>query len=302
MGDQKSLFDSRSYRGARPPSYAIEAPAAGLTVAATLPAYHAYLGSAGYSQYTPDDFTADIRRFSQFMPDRRLEEIQTADLQQWVNQLKQTMPPKTVSRKVSALRNYFRWLQAERVLSQSPAERLRAQHVTPPLPQLLYETECERLLTTASGDARTYLLVLLLLETGLKKAELLALQRSDFDFSNRYQPELWLRHSGKQVFKDRRLKLPPAVIEVFDEYIREYAVDDILFPYAPRRLEQLLRGIAHQAGITKPVTASALRDAFVVRSVKRGAKLDDVFAKLGLSKTGQEEARKKYSRLTSEAL
>jgi site-specific recombinase XerD len=72
---------------------------------------------------------------------------------------------------------------AEKVLDKNPAQGIRAPRVTAPLPNLLFDNECERLLTVASKDPRTYLLVLLLLETGLKKAELLELQTTDFDFS-----------------------------------------------------------------------------------------------------------------------
>ena len=272
-------------------------------MARTLPAYKAYLSCAGYSEYTPDDFTADVRLLSQFLVGKRLEDIETSDLQQWIGQLKQTMPPKTVSRKVSALGNYFRWLTAERVLARNPAEHIRAERVTSPLPRPLYDSECERLLTTASRDPRTYLLVLLVLESGLKKAELLELRMSDFDFSNQYQPEVWVRHSGRQVYKDRRLKLPPHIKPVFDDYVQRFGVSDVLFPYTPQWVAELLRGAARQAGIVKPVSASILRDMFVVRSVRRGMRLEDVLKKIGLSgNSSYDDALKKYIRLTGEAL
>ena len=104
---QRGLFDKRSYKGVLPQSYSITPPAADQTVMATLPAYHAYLSSAGYSKYTPDDFTADIKRFGQFTASKALQDIQTVDIQQWIGELTKAMPPKTVSRKVSALGNYF---------------------------------------------------------------------------------------------------------------------------------------------------------------------------------------------------
>jgi hypothetical protein len=45
-----------------------------------------------------------------------------------------------------------------------------------------------------------------------------------------------------------------------------------------------------------------LRDLFVVRSVKRGMMLEEVFEKIGLAKNSYDDARKKYGRLTREAL
>src|SRR4249919_365876 len=83
---------------------------------------------------------------------------------------------------------------------------------------------CRQLLDSASNDPRTYLLLLLLLETGLKKAELLDLKVTHFDLSNKYQPELWVKHEGKQVKKDRKLRLPPEIIPVYTDYMERYDV------------------------------------------------------------------------------
>jgi integrase len=72
------------------------------------------------------------------------------------------------------------------VLERNPAAGIRAGRVTAPLPDPLYLDECEQLLTAAGSDPRTYLVIPLLLEPGLKKVELMSLDISNFDFSNRY--------------------------------------------------------------------------------------------------------------------
>ncbi len=173
---------------------------------------------------------------------------------------------------------------------------------TSPAPDLLFENECKRLLDAASRDPRAYLLVLLLLETGIKKAELLDLSIGNFDFSNKYQPELWIKHSGKQIVKDRTLKLPAHIAQAFDDYVKQYDITDVLFPYTPRFLEQIITEVAKQADIRKQVTPGLLRDMFVVRSVKGGMKLEDALEKIGLSKNSYDYARKRYGLLVQEAL
>ena len=45
-----------------------------------------------------------------------------------------------------------------------------------------------------------------------------------------------------------------------------------------------------------------LRDTFVVRSVKWGAKLEEAMRKIGLSESSWEDARVKYTRLASGGL
>jgi hypothetical protein len=92
------------------------------------------------------------------------------------------------------------------------------------------------------------------------------------------------------------------LIPVFDDYVQRYKVTGTLFPYTQRFISELLADAGKRAKITKKVTASILRDMFVVRGVKRGEKLEDLFEKLGLSKNSYDDARKKYGRLTREAL
>src|SRR6266567_2233852 len=296
-GEQASLFDRKKYSGVMPQTYQIEPPTSDCTVLKTLPAYYAYLQSGEYSKYTPDDFTGDVKKFGFFVKDKKLREIRTVDLQQWLGELKKVMTEKTVSRKISALTNYFLWLATEKVLSVNPAASIRYLRVISPLPDILFESECQKLLTAASADPRTYVLVLLLLETGIKKEEVFDLKLIHFDFSNKYAPELWVKHTGKKVKKDRKLKLPPEIVPVFADYVGQYAITDLLFPYTPRFIEMLLSDTAKRAGVQKKVTAGILRDTFVVRSLKRGEGIEGVLRKIGLSETTWEDAKEKYQKL-----
>ena len=249
--EQGTLFDRRKYSGVTSKAYQISPPTPDQTVTATLPAYRAYLSSGAYSKYTPDDFTSDMKRFGLFVGSKAVKDIQTVDIQHWISELKKTMTAKTVSRKVSALGNYFGWLEQEKVLEHNPAQTIRAPRVTSPLPDILFDNECQQLLDKNSSDPRTYLLLLLLLETGLKKAELLDLKLTHFDLSNKYQPELWVKHTGSQIRKDRKLKLPPEIIPVFEDYVEQYGIADSLFPYTPRFIELLLASAAKHANSTR---------------------------------------------------
>jgi hypothetical protein len=74
-GDQVSLFDRKKYKGVLPQTYQIEPPAAGHSVLKTLLAYNTYLRSGGYSKYTPDDFTSDVKKFGLFVKDKKLKDI-----------------------------------------------------------------------------------------------------------------------------------------------------------------------------------------------------------------------------------
>ena len=166
------------------------------------------------------------------------------------------------------------------------------------MPDILFDEECQKLLATASAAPRSYLLVLLLLSTGMKKEELFDLNIIHFDFSNKYAPELWLKHTDKKVSKDRKLKLPHEIVPVFHEYVKRYGITDSLFPYTPRFIEMILTDTAKRAGLQKKVTAGILRDTFVVRCLKRGEEIENVLIKIGLSLATWEDAKEKYLKLS----
>jgi integrase/recombinase XerD len=171
--------------------------------------------------------------------------------------------------------------------------------ISSPLPEILFEQECELLMTTASADPRPYLLFLLLLETGVKLEELFALKVSHFDFSNKYSPEMMIKHTGKKEKKSRKLKLPTGIIPVFKDYVARYKVDDLLFPYTQRFLRYLITDTAGKAGIKKRVSAQILRDTCAVRQLRREEGIERVLLRLGLSETTWEDAKVKYQKLSA---
>ena len=246
-----------------------------------------------------------MKKFGVYLKSKKIQEISDRDIQSWISFLKAPSPrgeglsAKTVSRKLTALGNYFQWLVGNEVLAadKNPMLTIANTRVASPLPEILFETECTALLTTASHDPRTYLLFLLFLETGIKLEELFALRVSHFDFSNRYAPEMHIKHTGKKEKKSRKLKLPVDIIPVFTDYVAGYKVDDVLFPYTPRFVRYLITEIAEKAGVKKKVSAQILRDTCAIRQLRRGEGIERVLMRLGLSETTWEDARVKYEKL-----
>src|SRR3954470_11963742 len=146
------------------------------------------------------------------MREKRVGDITTHDIQQWIAGLLsrngEKLEPKTVNRKVSAIINYFQWLCRLQVLAADPTEQIVNTRVQSPLPDYLYESEIKELYTAASADVRTYLLVLLFLEGGIKSYELFTLTKAHIDISDPYNPEMWIKHKGADTKKDRKIALP----------------------------------------------------------------------------------------------
>jgi len=215
-GDQLHLFQRKTYKGIIP-SILFEArvPATDMTVLAALPGYYLYLKDGGFSQYTPDDFVGDLKKFGLFLKEKPLKDINRGDIQAWISFLKTPSPKgdglsaKTVSRKLTALSNFFNWLLMNEVIDRKadPMADIINSRISSPLPEILFEDECTRLLATASSDPRTYLLFLLFLETGIKLEELFDLKISHFDFSNKYSPEMLVKHTAKKAKKRPEIEI-----------------------------------------------------------------------------------------------
>jgi site-specific recombinase XerD len=306
-GDQLPLFQRKTYKGIIPAiPMEIQPPTLEKTVLHTLTAYYAYLKDGGYSQYTPDNFTGDVKKFGLFLKDKPIKDIATRDIQSWIALLKTPAPKgegltaKTISRKLTALSNYFTWLAQSGAVAPkaNPMLDIANRRIAAPLPEVLFEDEAKQLLAAASADPRTYLVMLLLLETGLKLEELFALKVSQFDFSDQYSPEVSIRHTGRKEKKSRKLKLPLTIVPVFIDYISRYQVTDVLFPVTQRFIRYLISQTAQQAGIKKRVSAQILRDTCAVRQRKRGEGIERVLQRLGLSETTWEDAKEKYLKLS----
>jgi len=309
--DQLPLFQRKTYKGIIPSlTMDIRLPAGDMTVLQTLPAYYTYLKDGGFSKYTPDDFVGDLKKFGVFLKEKIIKDITDKDILSWVSFLKTASPKgeglsaKTVSRKLTALGNYFNWLVGNEVIKdkENPMLDIANTRISSPLPEILFEEECTRLLTAASNDPRTYLLFLLLLESGIKLEELFNLKVTHFDFSNKYSPEMMVKHTGRKEKKSRKLKLPVEITEVFKDYVERYKVDDLLFPCTQRFVRYLITGTAEKAGVKKRVSAQILRDTCAVRQLKRGEGIEKVLQRLGLSETTWEDAKEKYLKLAGRAI
>lgn len=304
MADQLPLFQRKTFPVTHTQGIPITPPGAASAVLSTLPAYYTHLQATSPSVYTPGDFTGDIKKFGLFLREKTLQEITTTDVRSWLSVLKtqEHMSEKSISRKRSALSNYFTWLITERVIEHNPMAGIANSKVTSPLPPILFDTEVTQLLQAASSDSRTYLLVLLLVETGLKTEEVMTLRREHIDVSNAYTPEVWVKHSGKKAKKDRKLKLPREFVAAYEEYTKTYAISDLLFPLSQRRVRYLLSLAGEKARLTKQVSPQLLRDTCAVRLLKHGEAMETVLQKLGLTEATWEDAKLKYAKLIIRAL
>jgi len=132
--------------------------------------------------------------------------------------------------------------------------------------------------------------------------ELFNLKKSNVDVSNPYQPELWTKHVGKATKRDRKLELPTSFPTVYHDYLKQYRVEDVLFPFTDRFAQLLFAKLKQQTGIQKSLTPKTLRHTHVVRAYRRREDPDRIFDRIGLAPDSRKEADERYTRLAGRGI
>jgi site-specific recombinase XerD len=298
---------------APPPAPLIEAPppTRDSTIGASRLAYERHLRRAERSRNTVTCFLSDLGLLvSALGAERPLRSIALKDLREWERGIVEAareqgreVAPKTLARHRTFLRNFFAWLVAEGALDRDPSADLPLMRPAPPLPVLLFEDEVLRLEAASADDLRCRLLVMLLLETGLKKEELLALRARDVDLSDPERPAVEVHFPGRdRRRRERRMALPAAWTELYRRYLERYRPAERVFECTGRNLAYLLTGAARRAGLERRVadgaiTMQRLRDVYAVRQLRAGVGLEALREKLGLSEEAWQESAEKYRKL-----
>ena len=203
------------------------------------------------------------------------------------------MTPRTVARRLSVLRQFYRFLLAERMRDDDPASTLDSPKLGRPLPKVLTRVEVDRLIEAAQakgGDGgRMETLLEILYGSGLRVSELVGLP---LGAAERDPTMLLVRGKGS---KERQVPLSDPARAAIAKWLRTRAASlgeeksRYLFPSRGReghltrqRFAQLLKEAALAAGID-PVRVSphVLRHAFASHLLEAGADLRSVQLMLG---------------------
>jgi integrase/recombinase XerD len=278
-----------------------------------IPAIHAweiYLYDQGRSPNTVKAFLSDVRLLTVYMPpDRTLGTITTDDLNHFLGWLENERgvpcSPKSLARRATAVKSFFRWLQKGGAILVDPGEKVVQRSVLSPLPEVLTEAEIEAALLAADRyrrqtkpDARPYTLLALLLTSGVKKSECLGIHLNHIDLQAPEGPLVFIRYaSPTNRYKERKLPLSEDWIPAYEEYLVQYNPVDRLFPWSPRRLEYLLEDIGKEAGLTRHLSFDMCRWTCALQDHLNNVEHEKIRQKLGISKIQWREINMKLRQL-----
>ncbi len=279
-------------------------------------AFDEFMLRKGFSDNTIKAFRNDLKIVAGYLgPDSKLHRIRTSDLEHFLNWMQfergRSCSAKTLARRITTLKVFFGWLHGIGVLGTDPAEPVIQQPARTPLPIILREEEVRRLLNAAQDylfdtkapDARPYLLVSLLLQTGIKKAECARLLLADLPQSEDDSMSITVRYPDERhAHKNRRLPLSPTLLPILRQYRAQYRPETYLFECTPRNLEYVLDEVGTRARIrSTQVGFETLRWTCAVRDFRNGMPEEQLREKMGLSKISWRETRDKILRLTGQS-
>ena len=247
----------------------------------------------GLAAATLSAYRSDLSRFSGWLSrrGRRLEQARRLDVLDFLSEHAH-WPPRTIARRLSALRRFYQHLEREGRISNNPCDRVDAPRLGRPLPDVLTEQEVERLLAapnleTASG-LRDRAMLEVLYATGLRVSELVGLRPEQVNLVQGV-----LRVVGKGG-KERLVPLGEPAVDWLERFLREGRADILgvkrtsaLFPTSRgsamtrQAFWYLVKRYSVRAGISRDVSPHTLRHAFATHLLDHGADLRVVQMLLG---------------------
>ncbi len=272
-----------------------------------------FLLDQGRSLHTVKAFLGDMRLFaSYYTPETTVGSITTDDINHFLDWLQheRNVPcsPKSLSRRITSIKSFYRWLATSGRIPSDPAEKVLQKTVISPLPSVLTPEEEElaleaarKLRAASKPDTRPYVLLSLLLTTGIKKGECLALNLNHIDLDSPKSPRLFVRYSASgSRYKERNIQLSADWVEAYQEYLEQYHPVEQVFPWSPRRLEYLLEDITISAGLSKHISFDMCRWTCALDDWKSGMDKEALRQKLGISKIQWRETNAKLRQLAEE--
>ncbi len=267
------------------------------------------------SELTVTNYGRSLKDFESFFKDRdsqlSWESIDSDIIRDWVEGLmdKGDMAS-TVNNCLSAVRSFFRFALSRGLVSHDPSYSVKGPKKQKVLPYFVREQEMDRLIDIPQmwgndfSDLRARTIIILFYETGIRLAELVALDDDDVDFANHQ-----LKVTGKRN-KQRIVPFGPELEQALTAYLARrdqqtpslegaLIVGDTGERISRFKVEKIVRQCLSRVTTLKKRSPHVLRHSFATAMLNNGAGLESVRKLLGHESVATTEI---YTHTTFEQL
>lgn len=275
--------------------------------------FHSYLKTElNLSPHTVLAYIRDINQFESFVKSKgslfddpqRIDPAFARSYLRWL-ELK-NFSKKSVARKISSCRAFFRYLFREGKIKLNPFEHILTPKLGKRLPSFLYPEEVVKLLNAVDlklkNGTRDLAILELIYASGMRVGEVAKLRIENVDLES---GEVLVQGKGD---KERVVLIGSHAISSIKKYLdvrRNIADEKTLFlgrggtKLTSRSVERMIRKYARKAGLEKRVTPHTLRHSFATHLLSGGADLKMVQELLGHSSLSTTQI---YTHITKEKL
>ena len=250
------------------------------------------------STHTIDAYKRDINQYLLYLSDldiKNLSDVKSTNIRDYIRILSDGgMAPASISRIISSIRTYYRFLSSENILDENPVLLINNPKLPKKLPDVLSEKEISLIINAIQESSQFYqrdkAIIELLYSCGIRVTEL-----CNIEMSNLFIDEDLIRVMGKGN-KERLLPLGKRSKKYLDDYIKHSRNSHIKksgssFVFVSRNGNQLTRAMINiilnkwtrVSGLKKSVSPHKLRHSFATHLLEGGADLRFVQALLGHS-------------------
>ena len=252
-----------------------------------------------YSQHTIISYENDLISFFDFIEiqfgSMPLADINTSFVRSWLASLKENkISSKSINRKISALKSFFKYQLKNGLLLVSPMGAIISPKVSKRLPQFVAEKDINDLFAYMefpdTWDGKTdKLLLQILYNTGMRRAELVGLKESQIDKGN---------SSIKVLGKGNKERVLPVSTELINSLLEYMSAKRILFEefdstvvlvnkkgrqLDPKQVYNVVKKYLSEVTTIDKKSPHILRHSFATHLMNNGADLNAVKELLGHS-------------------
>ena len=187
-----------------------------------------------FSEHTITSYSTDLDQFSIFLSEEyqisnEVSGISFQIVRSWIaSLLEKGVTPRSVNRKISTLKTYFKFLIRENIILESPMLKIVAPKSKKRLPVFIEENQIENLLNEVEFDEgfigeRDKLIIELFYVTGIRLSELINIKIFDINFSNSLIKVLGKRN------KERLIPLSINIVNELQTFVKKHNLNNYLF-------------------------------------------------------------------------
>jgi integrase/recombinase XerC len=246
-----------------------------------------------YSTNTISSYTVDLNQFQDYLKSTYNLSLKVADFQMlrsWVLQLTSTMQPKSVNRKITSLKSYYKYLFMLGDIEVNPSLRLTYSKVPKKLPNFIVEDQIISLLNNFTFEDNydgvlDRLILDLFYSTGIRRSELINIKLIDIDLFKDRLKVLGKRNKERFVPLNKELKKS---IELYLNQRNKIKVINRSFFLVTKNGNKLYpsfvyRRVRKYLSMTSSnkISPHVLRHTFATHMLNRGADLNAIKEILG---------------------